>query len=240
MASNETLRLWRLAQLDNRLADVRKRAANLDVGQKLAGEVKAIEAKVAELDGAYHRLAGESKDLELANAGIADKLKRIDKELYGGKVVSSREVENLNREIAAQKRLRDANDERLLELMEAVPPAEETAKKWTRALDQRRQMLAKRQTEARAERAGLETEYKELATKRPELAKIVNPSLLARYESIRQKHEGIGMVEVNRKDSTCTGCGTHLPERTIQGLKDDKAIVCETCHRLLHYTEGLV
>lgn len=240
MAANDTLRLWRLAQLDNRLADVRKRAANLDVGQKLATEVKAMEAKEAEVGGAFHALAGESKDLELANAGIADKLKRIDKELYGGKVVSPREVENLEREIAAQKRQRDRNDERLLELMELIPPAEETTKKWGRALEQRRGMLAKRQAEAKTDQAALQEEYKALAAGRPELAKIVNPSLLARYDAIRQKHGGIGMVEVNRKDNTCTGCGTHLPERTIQGLKDGKTMACETCHRLLYYTEGAV
>lgn len=240
MSSTDTMRLWRLAQLDNRLADVRSRAAGLDVGQKLAAEVKALEAKVAETDGAAHALRGESSDLELANGTIAEKIKRIDKELYGGKVVSSREIEGLQKEIAAQKKQSERNDERILELMESIPPAEETAAKWKRALDQRRQMLAKRQAEARVERTALETEYKDLATRRPELAKIVPPSLLTRYESIRQKHGGIGMVEVNIKDTSCTGCGTHLPERTIQGLKDGKALSCETCHRLLYYTEGAI
>ena len=239
MVANDTMRLWRLAQIDNRLADARGRAAKLDVGQKLAAEVKALEAKEAEVGGAYRGLMGESKDLELANAGIAEKLKRIDAEMYGGKV-GAREIENLNRDAAAQKRLRDANDERLLAIMDLAPPAKEAAEKWGRARDQRRRMLAARQAEAKAERAALETEYKELAAKRPEAAKIVSPSLLARYDSIRQKHGGIGMVEVDLKYNTCTGCGTHLPERTIQGLKDEKALTCETCHRLLYYTEGAV
>lgn len=240
MAANDSMRLWRLAQIDNRLADVRSRAANLDVGQKLAAEVKALEAKEAEVGGAFRALTAEQNDLELANGGIADKIKRIEAELYGGKVVSSREVENLNKEIAAQKRQRDANDERLLALLDLVPPAEETAKKWTRALDQRRKMLAARQVEAKAERAKLEAEYKALAAERPERAKAVPPAALARYDGIRAKHGGIGMVEVNVKDGTCAGCGTHLPERTIQNLKDDKLVACETCHRLLYYTEGAV
>ncbi len=239
MPANDSMRLWRLAQIDNALTDVRQKAANLDVGGKLASEVKALEAKEAEVGGAYRALAAESKDLELANAGIAEKLKRIDADLYSGKS-SNREIENLNKEIAAQKRHRDENDDRLMALMELIPPAEETAKKWGRALDQRRKMLAARQTEAKAERAALEARYKELAAQRPEVAKIVPPSTLARYDSIRQKHGGIGMVEVNIKDATCTGCGTHLPERTIQGLKDDKVMHCETCHRLLYYTEGAV
>ena len=239
MAANDNLRLWRLAQIDNRLAEVRGRASNLDVGQKLAAEVKAIEAKEAEASGASRSLSAESKDLELMNAGIAEKLKRIDADLYSGKS-SAREIENLNKEVSAQKRQRDLNDERLLLLMEAIPPAEETARKWGRALEQRRRMLAARQVEAKAERAGLETAYKDLAGKRPEAAKAVPPTLLARYEAIRTKHGGIGMVEVNFKDATCTGCGTSLPERTIQGLKDEKTMICETCHRLLYYTEGAV
>lgn len=240
MPSTEISRLWRLAQIDNRLADVRKRAANLDVGQRLAAEVKALEAKEAEVGGAYRGQLGEQKDLELANQGIEDKLKRIDKELYGGKVVSPREVEALEKEIAALKRQRDRNDERLLELMESIPPAENEAKKWQRALDQRRKMLAERQAQAKVERAELETEYKALGAQRPEVAKSVSPSLLARYDGIRQKHGGIGMVDVNLKTTTCNGCGTHLPERTIQGLKDEKVMTCESCHRILYYTEGAV
>lgn len=239
MAANDTMRLWRLAQIDNALTDVRQKAANLDVGQKLAAEVKAMEAKMAEVGGTYRGFAAESKDLDLANAGIAEKLKRIDADLYSGKF-STREIENLNKEIAAQKRQRDANDERLLALMDLMPPAEETAKKWTRALDQRRKMLAARQAEAKAEREALETRYKELAALRPERAKAVPPALVARYDSIRQKHGGIGMVEVNVKDGTCTGCGTGIPERTIQSLKDDKVATCETCHRILYFTEGAV
>ena len=239
MASNDTMRLWRLAQIDHRLADVRGRAANMDVGQKLAAEVRALEAKEAEIGGAHRALAAESKDLELANASIAEKLKRIDADLYSGKT-SAREIENLNREAESQRRQRDGNDERLLSLMESIPPAEAEATKWSRALAQRRRMLAARQEEAKAERTSLEAIYKDLAPKRAEAAKIVPPTLLARYESIRAKHGGIGMVEVNPKDATCTGCGTHLPERTIQGLKDDKTMACETCHRLLYYTEGAV
>ncbi len=240
MASNDPLRLWRLAQIDNRLAEVRSRAANLDVGQRLAAEVKALEAKEAEVGGTFRDLTAESRDLELANGGIADKVKRIEAEMYGGKVVSTREVENLSKEIAAQKRQRDKNDDRLLAIMELLPAAEEAAKKWARALDQRKKMLAARQVEAKTERAGLEEEYKRLAAERPERAKALSPSLVARYDDIKVKHGGIGMVEVNLKDGTCSGCGTHLPERTIQGLKDDKVMACETCHRLLYYTEGAV
>ena len=240
MASNDSLRLWRVAQIDNRLADVRSRAAGLDVGQRLAAEVKALETKEAEAGGAFRGLTAESRDLELANGGIADKIKRVESEMYGGKAVSTREVENLNKEIAAQKRQRDKNDDRLLAIMELLPPAEESAKKWARALDQRRKMLAARQAEAKAERAALEAEYKRLAAERPERAKALSPSLIARYEDIKAKHGGIGMVEVSLKDGTCAGCGTHLPERTIQGLKDDKVMACETCHRLLYYTEGAV
>ena len=85
----------------------------------------------------------------------------------------------------------------------------------------------------------LEREFARLNKLRPEAAKIVNPTLLARYENVRQRHAGVGMSEVTKKGA-CSGCGTNLPERTLQALREDKVGACEACHRLLYYTEGVI
>ena len=239
MAANDTLRLWRLAQIDNKLTEVRGRAATLDVGQKLAAEVKAVEAKHAEVDEDYHRLAGESKDLELTNAGIADKVRRIEAEMYSGKP-SSREIENLNKEIAAQKRNRDANDDRLMALMEILPPAEETAKKWSRALDGAAQdaRRAAGRGEGRAGRPGgrVQGSGDEAAGGREDRAARPSRPLRLDPAEARRRRDGRG-----ERQGPLLHRLRHPPPRAHDpGLKDDKALVCETCHRLLYYTEGMV
>ncbi|HSI72050.1 MAG TPA: C4-type zinc ribbon domain-containing protein [Fimbriimonas sp.] len=240
MASPEISRLWKLAQVDRALAEIRVRAAALDVGQKIQAEITAIEKEEAEVGGTARSLRSELADLELQQKSIDDKIKRIDKELYGGKIVNPREVENFEKEIAGLKKQRGKADERILELWELLPPAEAAASGVQKRLEDKKQQLAERRKKAVQEKGMLEADYKKYTALRPELAEAVkNPTLLARYDSLRQRHSGLGMAEVTRKQS-CGVCGTNLPERTIQMLKDDKLVTCESCHRILYYTEGIV
>lgn len=240
MASPELQRLWKLAQVDRLVHDIRSRAAALDVGQKLQQELKALEAAEAERSAEARQFGSELADLELAQKGIDDKLKKIDREMYGGKVVNSREVENLEKEIAGLKRQREKQDERILELWELVPPAKSRAEEAQKQVAAKRAQLEERRKKAAIEKQTLESEFKRLSASRPEIAKAVgNPTLLARYEGIRQRMHGIGMAQVTRQGS-CSECGTMQPERTLQTLKDDKLATCDSCHRILYYTEGVV
>jgi uncharacterized protein len=239
MASPELQRLWKLAQIDNRLHDIRQRAAALDPGRSIMAELKVLEVEDSEVGGRARALFAEQKDLELLQAAHDDKLKRIDKELYGGKVTSAREVENLQKEIAAIKRQKDANDDRLLELMDELPPAQEAASKIETKIADAKKRLSIRKKQAIDEKAALEQEFARLNAARPEAAKIIPPTLMPRYEAARQRASGVGMVEV-RKPNTCGGCGTLLPERAMQMLREGRVVTCDSCHRLLYHTDGLV
>jgi predicted nucleic acid-binding Zn-ribbon protein len=99
MASPEIQRLWKLHQIDSAIQEIRTRAAHLDVGQRIQQEIDQIQREDQEVGGQARKLHAEQTDLELANKTIDDKLKKIDKDLYGGKVVTSREVQNLEKEI---------------------------------------------------------------------------------------------------------------------------------------------
>lgn len=238
MASLDVLALWKLHQVDAKIAAIRNQAAHLDVGQRLQAEIDKIQAEEAEVGGKARSLAAEQTDLELQNKSLEDKIKKLDKELFGGKVVNPREVENYEKEIATLKKKRSVNDERILELWELVPPAKEAAQKVAARLDEAKKKLAERRKVAMQEKTTLETEFARLSKLRPEATKGIPPTLLARYEDIRKRHGGIGMAKVEKR--ACSACGTALPERSIAALKDDKTMTCETCHRILYFTEGVV
>lgn len=238
MASQELQRLWKLNQVDTSLLEIRKRAAALDIGKAIQAEIERKEAEDAEVGGRARALHAEQRDIELRQKTIADKLAKIEKEMYGGTVVSNREVAALEKEIAQLKRQRDRDDERLLELFELVPSALAEAKKITDRITALKAMLVERRKKAVEEKKHLESEFARLTALRPEVAKIVAPALVARYEVIRQRTGGIGMAEV--LGTVCGGCGTNQPERTLHTLREDKVATCESCHRILYYTEGLV
>jgi predicted nucleic acid-binding Zn-ribbon protein len=131
-------------------------------------------------------------------------------------------------------------DERVMELWDLVPPAEAKVAERSKEIEALKGQLAEKRKLAVGLKSQIEEEYKRLTGARAQVALDVrNPTLLAKYESIRQRHGGQGMAEIT-KSGHCSACGTHQPERTIELLKDGRPTTCESCHRLLYFTEGVV
>lgn len=240
MPSTELLRLWKLAQIDRQILEIRTRAASLGIDARTQAQHEVLKASEQETGARAKELKGEITDLELSQKTDEAKIKKIDKELFGGKVVNPREVANLEKEIEITKRKRDQDADRLLELYDRLPPVNEAWERAKAALKAHQELLTQMRQKAEGTKKDLESAFHKLATLRPEAVKGVPPTLLAKYEAIRKNHGGIAMVEVDRKTGNCGGCGMHLPDRTIQQLKEDKTVVCEACHRILYYTEGAV
>ncbi|RYG36006.1 hypothetical protein EON81_11080 [bacterium] len=236
MASTDLMRLWRLHQIDAGLIEVRQRAAQLNSGKAQQERLAELEAEAEKHP--YRILHAEKTDLELANKTVEDKIKKFETQLYGGTVVNSREVANLEKEIESLKRQRDKGDERLVAILDQLPPLEASHKAISDKLEEGKRAVASARKAAVAMKGELETRYKTLSTERPEAAKIVPPALLGKYEGVR-KARGTGMaMVVNRQ--TCGGCGTALPERIRESAEAGRTVACETCQRILYYTEGLV
>ncbi len=239
MASLELQRLWKLAQADNALTDIRHRAASLDIGQNLMPKLAELEKEEQALTSEAKSLSSEALDLELQQKTFEAKITKFGKELYGGKVVNPREVENIEKEIGMLRKHRAALDERILELWEITPPAQALAETAQRKVAEVKAAIGERRKVALVEKAHLEAEFKRLTQARADLVPPVAEMLLTRYEAIRQRCHGIGMVEVTKK-GTCSGCGLVLPEKTRADLNDDRVVACEGCRRLLYWTDGVI
>lgn len=239
MSSPSLQRLWRLHEIDVALVEVRKRAAALDPGKAIQDQLKALEAELAQKGGRAKELSAEQTDLELKQKGIDEKIKKIDKELFGGTIVNAREVEAYEKEIEMLKRQRASMDERLLELFESTPPATAAANEIQKKIDAKKTELAEYQKRVIKEQERLKSEFTRIGGQRPAAAKDIEPGILARYEAIRQKHGGVGMSKIT-KIGTCEMCGMKLPVKSIEGVKDGRVVTCEACHRILYFTEGLI
>ena len=237
MASPDLRRLWKLHQIDVAIQEIRNRAAHLDVGKHLAVELNALNDQLANSES--KRLRTEQQDLELTQKSVSDKIAKFESELYGGKIVNPREVEAYEKELGILRKQRVELDDRILAIMEALPSHQAAADKLDAAIAEKKKQLLDLQRKAMATKTQLEADFKTKTAQRPEVAKDQNPAILAKYEQIRKNHNGIGMAEVVHKKQ-CGACGTMLPVRTLQACLDDKTVTCETCHRILYFTEGVV
>lgn len=240
MAAGDIRKLWKVHLVDQAILEIRKRAASIDPGRRIQAQIEILNKELAERDGLAKTLSGELTDLELKQRQIDEKIKKFDKDLYGGKVVNPREVENIQREIEALKRQRGEMDVRLLELWDLVPPAKQESAGTQKAIDERRAELSVHQHKAVQEKQKLEAEFKKNMAERPSAIEEVPRAMLDRYESIRQKNGGIGMARIIAKTGTCEMCGLKLPTKTVEAAKEERLVTCEGCHRLLYYSEGIV
>lgn len=240
MAAGDLLKLWKLHLIDSGLVEVRKRAAALDPGKRIMSEIKALEEELETTGGEYKRLHAEQTDLELQQKSIDDKIKRADREIYGGKIINPREIENLQREITSLKAKKDEHDFRLLELLDLMPPAKVVADQIQAKIDAKKKELGEHQKKVLLTKSQLEADFKTLNSQRGTALAQVPPALLPRYDAIRQNHDGTAMAQINMKTGTCGACGMKLPVKSIEHAKEDRVVTCEACHRILYYTEGLV
>lgn len=239
MASLKLRPLWQLHQIDSAIVEIRQQAAALDPGRRIQGELATLKAEQQKRAGEAKRIHGEVADLELLNKSLDDKIKKIDREVYGGKVVNPREVENLQKEIDMLKKQRSTHDEQILALWDQEPAASQAALEVEKRVGAAEAALAEHQRGVRELKLKLEAEFKARSAERPAAAKAVDPALLARYEGIRQKHDGLGMTSVDKR-GVCILCGTLLPRKTVEAAHEDKVATCETCHRIVYVTEGLI
>jgi predicted nucleic acid-binding Zn-ribbon protein len=229
--------LWKLHEVDLAILEIRKQAAALDPGKKIQAEIAKLDEVKKRVNDKLHALQAEEKESALKRQSAKDKISRLEKQLYGGGI-SPREVETIQKEIENLNNQIEELEYRELEISEQIEPLKAEAGKFDEPIMAKKQELAEYQKKVLARKNTLETQFKELTSKRGPLAKEVNPSLLARYEAIRQKQGGIGMVQSVK--GKCSECGVILPVKLIEAAREDRVVTCESCHRLLYVTDGLV
>ncbi|MCB8932183.1 MAG: hypothetical protein M9921_15195 [Fimbriimonadaceae bacterium] len=240
MPTDDLHRLWKLHKVDLAIVEIRKRAAALDPGREIQAEINALSEQHAKLDEAAKALAGEQHDIELQQKGMEDKIRRFEKELFGGSLKSPREIENLQKEIEMLKRHRGDLDGRLMELWELVPPAKQKAEAVKERLEAKKaELVAHRQKVVKLKET-LEADFKVRTGERPRALEGIPKVMLERYERSREKHGGIAMTRITGRPSSCEMCGTLLPERLIEGAKEGRLVECESCHRFLYWNESVL
>jgi uncharacterized protein len=239
MASAELTKLYQLHLVDVGILEIKKKAAGLNAAKQYEAQLAALKESFDAADKAFHQLHAEQKDLELSTKQLEDKIKSIDQRMFGGSVANQKEADAMNHQVASFKLLVEANEEKQLALYDLIPPAERAKFAAANALSDKQKEFDAWKVKAVAFKKQLEEKFADLTLRRPKIAEKLPPALLARYESIRQMHHGIGMAIITR-ESTCQECGNHVAEKAIETINDDRIATCEDCHRILYWTGGLV
>ncbi|MBN2329150.1 MAG: hypothetical protein JXR73_18570 [Candidatus Omnitrophica bacterium] len=192
------------------------------------------EAGAAEEKFKQHEIEQKNVELELQQ-GQED---RVKKEAQLMTIKNNKEYQATLAEIESLDRRNSRNEERLIELIDAVD-------KQRTILNEKKNELEKRQSDFQSELAELEKTEKGLNKKveaaRQETDRIkehVDPVLFQRFVRVFNGKQGHAMATAN--GGHCGACSIRLTPRLMQLAKRGQDIVvCEGCQRFLYWDHSL-
>lgn len=206
--------------------------------------VKQITRQLNEseaLTGARNKLAAERQHLEELRKqqrsaeheadDLTAKLKRIEEELYSGRIRNPKELANLQHEAETMKGQRGQFESRVLEIMEQ---ADQTTKKVSdsesklgaveAAWNQQHQHLS-------ADLERLKAVLVDVTQRSHQVASGIEATALDVYLGLR-KARGTAVVKVER--GICGGCRVALPSSETQRTRSGELVRCGSCGRILY------
>lgn len=220
----------RIDQLQHKLATLPERAA---VEANAAAQAE-LERDAAPVQARRDELARDQKRVEDEVAVVEAKAADVHRTLYGGTVTSPKELQALQADHDSLKRRQTQLEDRVLELMEEVEPADAELA----AFDGRRRTLA---ADGEAAEVALtvavaeaEAELAQAVGERAGLAEAVAPEQLASYDRLRPQFGGIAVARL--VGTQCGGCHLSLSSMALEAVRrlpEDAVAHCDECGRIL-------
>lgn len=219
-------------EADSRCDKARQAITDLDSGAKIAAEYNTCKIEFEQIRTAATRAHGEQKDVELRLASLETKRQQVEMAMMTAGV-GARELENLQKELEMLERQRHSAEEIALTAMGNT--GDTTAH--SDELEKRMGTLAARYRKIRAaykeQHTGLSQELTRALEERGQLAQPIRAAVLKRYDAIRVKKNGIGVVAMSATDE-CGACHTHLHRGMVLAIRACEDVqACEFCGRLL-------
>lgn len=174
----------------------------------------------------------ESRTLE---AEMADKMDHVrERQSKMMQVQTGREQTALLKEIEDAKKSAKENEEKIVALMETIETLTTQIDEEKNLLKGEKKLVAEETEKVRKNIESINKGKKTKDNVRDKQAKEVKPNLLRKYDTLRERRNGIAVVNV--LDGVCQGCFVSIPPQKYNMLlKGDKMFDCPTCQRLMYH-----
>lgn len=231
-AVNITGKIIKLQNLDSRIIQIRREI-------KLCESKKGQYPEVTEQRRQSEILAAQVQELEKQIASdtaqddeLHKKAEKLHTRLYGGGVISPKELRDMETELEQTKQRADDLSELILVNMDRLEELRRQSQELSRKLEVSERNA--RQEDARLQRAvkhGQE-EAAKLLKERVQLTADLDKQTLYDYTNLFKSKKGLAAVETS--GSTCGGCKAQISAYKLIELRNgDKISFCETCGRIL-------
>jgi len=229
----------------NILADLQKIDAEIFTLERSArnkpGEIRAMEAEfesrkasLNELESGLKRVQIDIKKLEGDLAEKEEGVKKLQGQLY--KLKTNKEYTTMQGEIESAKADKSVLEEDLINMLDESDNLNARIGSEKNVLAEERVRVDAGIGVINEEMRKITEDLARLKKERSAFVEKVDKDILAKYERVLQKKDGIAMVPV--ENNACQGCYMNLPPQVINEIKmKNNLICCESCARILYIKE---
>ena len=230
---NQAFYLLQLQKIDTQLDQAAHRLEDIS---RLLTEDEALKQADALVLSASHMLKHARLSLQKAEEAVrAQQIKIVESEasLYSGRIKNPKELQDLQKEIAAQKRQQTVLEDQQIASMIALEESEKEHMQASAQLSAVQARFAEQKAGLLGEQTQINKNIERLQSERAALLSPIAPENLQIYLRLRAQKRGTAIATVT--DKTCDGCGASLTPGEWQAARSPSKIVyCTTCGRILY------
>lgn len=222
-------------EVDEKILKLEKEILSLPIMiENLNKEFESAKNELNKIKEEIKHLLSRKKDMENQIQEIEENIRKSQREL--NEVKSNDAFKALLVQIENLKKNKDEVETKELELLEEIDKISVEEKNAQNEYKIKEEEKNRKIKEIELKETHLKEEVEKLKKKREELVVTVEPELLARYDNIRTKKNGIALVSVKTdgKNYFCGGCNMKLtPDQAVNIHKKNTIVICENCSRMM-------
>ena len=213
---------------------------------KIAGKKKILPEKIDKLDEVFRRFQEEIAlnkrkydELKARHTESENKIKKINEGMIKTKerlleVKNNKEYQAMLKENEIAEATRGDVETESISILDELEKLSVLVKKDQVTLDEYRKKYEEEKRLIEVDLNSIDTDFVSWEQKRIGLINKIPADLLSRYERIKKRSNGIGVISVWK--AVCNGCHMNIPPQLYNELqKSSELISCPNCHRIMYF-----
>lgn len=230
---NQAFHLYQLQKVDSQIISLDNRLR--EISELLQNDTELQVANQAFADKSEHLTSANRllKDIEQKIQSKRNKLEQSESSLYAGNIKNPKELQDLQKEVAALKSVISDYENEQMEQMILIEQIEEEVKTCENQLKTTLATYEDKQNDLSEESKKIEVNKSKLLIERQiSISQLPDPLILT-YDNLRKKKSGVAVARV--EDQTCSICGNGLTPAECQSAKSSTNLfTCSSCGRILY------
>jgi predicted nucleic acid-binding Zn-ribbon protein len=200
--------------------------------QVMENDFQAYRENIAQNKLKQDELKARRAEYEAAIKKIGDGMVKTKERLL--EVKNNKEYQAMLKEIETAEKTRGEMETRIIALMEDMDQLSVLVKKDDEALEEEARKHEQEKKIIEDDLSAVDVDTASWTQKRTELQKKIPADLLSRYERVKKRNNGVGVISVWK--AVCSGCHMNIPPQLYNELqRSDDLLSCPNCNRIMYF-----